>query len=75
MENNPQLMWTSSYIHMNPVKDNLVKYPDEYKWSSYQDFVSNRDLPIVNKELLISTFGNQNNFIKETLNFDVKETL
>ncbi|MFA5095096.1 MAG: transposase [Candidatus Paceibacterota bacterium] len=75
MENNPQLMWTSAYIHMNPVKDRLVKTPEDYKWSSYQDFSSNRNLPIINKELLISVFGNQNSFIKETLNFDVKETL
>jgi putative transposase len=73
IENDPQLMWTSSYIHMNPVKDKLVKYPGDYKWSSYNDFASKRNLPIVNKEFLISTFGSQNNFIKETLNFKTKD--
>jgi REP element-mobilizing transposase RayT len=75
IENNPQLMWASSYIHINPVKDKLVKYPEEYKWSSYNDFISDRNLLIINKELLIETFGDQKSFIKETLNFDVKETL
>ena len=50
IENNSQLMWTSAYIHMNPVKDGLVKNPDEYKWSSYKDFVGQRNLPIVNRE-------------------------
>ena len=75
MENNPQLMWTSSYIHMNSVKDGLVKHPSEYKWSSYNDYAEERNLKIVNKNLLLSVFENEENFIKETLNFDVKDAL
>lgn len=75
IEDNPQLMWTSAYIHMNPVKDGLVKHISEYKWSSYNDFASNKNLPIINTELLIETFGDKKSFIKETLNFDAKETL
>jgi REP element-mobilizing transposase RayT len=75
IENNPQLMWTSAYIHMNPVKDGLVKNPEEYNWSSYNDFALDRNLSIVSKKLLIETFGNQKDFIKETLNFTVKESL
>ncbi len=75
IENNPQLMWTSSYIHMNPVKDGLVKHPSEYKWSSYNDFIDKRNLPIINKELLIATFGDEKNFIEQTLVLNVKESL
>ena len=75
IENNPQLMWTSAYIHMNAVKGGLVKHPKEYKWSSYNDYADNRNLIIVNKELLLSTFGDIKNFIEQTLIFDVKETL
>jgi len=75
IENDPQLMWTSAYIHMNPVKDKLVKNPGEYKWSSYNDFASDRNLSIVSKELLIETFGGQKSFIKETLNFNVKQEI
>lgn len=71
IENNPQLMWTSSYIHMNAVKDGLVKHPSEHKWSSYNSYVSERTLPIVTKELLLGIFGSQKNFIEETLNFSV----
>lgn len=74
IENNSQLMWTSAYIHMNPVKDKIVKHPSDYLWSSYNDY-NNRNLPIVRKKLLFETFGDQKNFIKETLNFNVKETL
>ena len=42
IETNPQLMLVSSYIHMNPVKDFLVNKPEEYKWSSYNDFIFDR---------------------------------
>ncbi len=72
IENNPQLMWTSAYIHMNAVKDGLTKHPNEYKWSSYNDFTDNRNLPIVHTDLLKSIFG-QENFEKETLVLSTKE--
>ena len=75
VENNPQLMWTSSYIHMNPVKDGLVKHPSEYLWSSYNDYAINRNLPIINKELLLGTFGDVKNLIEQTLIYDVKDGL
>lgn len=73
IENDSQLIWTSAYIHMNPVKDKLVKKPEDYKWSSFNDFASDRNLPIVNKELILETFGNKKSFIKETLIFNRKE--
>ena len=75
IENNPQLLWVSSYIHMNAVKDGLVKHPSEYLWSSYNDYTSLRNLPLVTKELLIETFGDEKNFIEQTLNFSVKVSL
>ena len=65
IEDNPQLMWTSAYIHMNPVKDGLVKHPSDYIWSSYNDFSSNRNLPIVHRDLIKSIF--ENDFEKETM--------
>lgn len=61
-----QLMWVSAYIHMNPVKDDLVKNPLLYKWSSYKDYVENRNLLIMRTDLLKSTFGSKD-FEKETL--------
>ena len=75
MENNSQLMWTSSYIHMNAVKDKIAKHPSEYLWSSYNDYIEKRNLPIINKELLLGTFDNVENFIKQTFIYDVKDAL
>lgn len=65
VEDNSQLMWLSSYIHMNPVKDELVKHPKEYRWSSYQDFTEKRKLPITYTDFLLSIF--EEDFEKETL--------
>ena len=59
-------MWTSAYIHTNAVKDGLVKHPSQYKWSSYNDFASDRNLPIVCKDLILELFCDQNGFEKET---------
>ena len=73
VEDDSQLMWTSAYIHMNPVKDKLVKNPENYKWSSYNDFASERNLLMINKDFLLELFGDQKSFIKETLNFNTKD--
>jgi len=75
MENNTQLIWTSTYIHMNAIKDKISKHPSEYPWSSYSDYASERNLPITSKELLINTFGGKKNFIKQTLIPSVKGAL
>lgn len=34
------------YIHNNPVKHNLCKMPEEYKWSSYHCYINNEDVLI-----------------------------
>lgn len=67
VESDPQLMWVSAYIHMNPVKDNLVKNPQQYVWSSYNDYVSDRNLLIVNTDFLKSLFDDTKNFKEQTL--------
>ena len=68
-------MWTSAYIHMNAVKDGLVKHPSDYKWSSYNDYVSDRNLPIIHTNFLILVFGDTNSFKKETLRFSSDENM
>jgi REP element-mobilizing transposase RayT len=73
IETNPQLMLVSSYIHMNPVKDELAEIPENYKWSSYNDFIFDRKNLIVNKQFLVGVFGNTKNFINETTRLYNKE--
>lgn len=35
IEDDGQLLTTSRYIHLNPVRANVVEKPENYKWSSY----------------------------------------
>jgi REP element-mobilizing transposase RayT len=35
----------SRYIHLNPVRANMVANPEEYRWSSYLDYISARKRP------------------------------
>jgi putative transposase len=67
VKTNPQLMLVSSYVHMNPVKDSLVSKPEQYKWSSFNDFIFDRNNIIVCKDFLIDVFGNKNNFINQNM--------
>ncbi|WP_298846850.1 transposase [Clostridium sp.] len=39
IENDAQMLTTSRYIHLNPVRANMVNKPEEYKWSSYGIFM------------------------------------
>lgn len=76
IESNEQLMWTSAYIHMNPIKDKIVKNPKDYQWSSYSDYSNKRNLIIIHKDLIENLFGTKD-FEKETKNIyqDVKGAL
>ena len=47
----------SRYIHLNPVKAKLVKMPEEYKWSSYSEYMSKRKNCIVDKREITKVLG------------------
>lgn len=39
IETDEQLVHVSRYIHLNPVVSGIVKLPEEYTWSSYQEYI------------------------------------
>jgi REP element-mobilizing transposase RayT len=48
----------SRYIHLNPVRGNIVANPEKYQWSSYPDYVGKRKPPgWLEREWLLSWFG------------------
>lgn len=47
-----------NYIHMNPVKANMVSKCSEYKYSSYNQYIKNEG--VAKNNILIKIFGNQN---------------
>lgn len=44
-------VWCFRYIHQNPVKANLVSSPEDWEFSSYQDYLGLRDGTICNQTL------------------------
>lgn len=43
VEKESYLLELSRYIHLNPVRAGMVKYPEEYRWSSYRAYVGNAE--------------------------------
>ncbi|MBN2094295.1 MAG: transposase [Candidatus Zambryskibacteria bacterium] len=64
---NSQLMLVSSYIHMNPVKDRLTESPEKYDWSSFNDFIFDRNNTVVYTLFLKEIFGGTEQFKDETI--------
>lgn len=52
-----QLVDTSRYIHLNPVKAGLVKMPENYPWSSYKSFVTSAHDPLIENKAILESFG------------------
>lgn len=48
----------SRYIHLNPVRAGAAARPEEYRWSSYQDYIGERKPPEwLHRELVLGFFG------------------
>jgi hypothetical protein len=71
----------SRYIHLNPVRANLVEHPDEYKWSSYSTITGKTKEPAwLESAWLLSQFGtprkraiaNYKKFVEEAHTKDLK---
>ena len=49
----------SRYIHLNPVRAKIVERPEEYNWSSYQDYTGARKPhEWLNRDFILGNFGN-----------------
>lgn len=60
-----QLYTCINYIHNNPVKADICKFPEEYKYSSYNDYIQNKELfeEKINGTLDKENFLQEENFI------------
>ena len=50
------------YIHNNPVKANMCRFPSEYRWSSFNTYYGKAD-PLVNVSLAANLMGGKNNLL------------
>lgn len=44
------LLHLCAYIHLNPVKANLVSQPEDWQWSNYLDWIGKRNGTLIDKE-------------------------
>jgi len=44
------------YIHLNPVRAGMIKTPEEYKWSSFNEYVKNKRETVIDKENIMKYY-------------------
>jgi len=71
INNKEYLLNCLNYIHMNPVNANIVKKPEEYKYSTYNNYLKNNG--IVNDKVIDKIFGNKNNYLERFINISSEE--
>ena len=89
IKNNSHLMYLPIYIHLNPLDFKFhewrekkiknyreaIEFLDSYRWSSYMDYIGQKNFPsLIKKDFILSRIGNENKFKKEMIdwlkNFD-----
>jgi putative transposase len=74
IENDSQMLETSRYIHLNPVRAKMVKRPEEYLWSSYSMVINKSDEKIIDTSLILSYFKDNNpNLYKNFVEAGIKD--
>ena len=61
IEETDYFLEVSRYIHLNPVEANMVKYPEEYPWSSYLAYISDYANPRITTTKILSHFPESQN--------------
>lgn len=64
IKNDLYLLALSRYIHLNPVKANIVKKPEQYKWSSFSTYIGKANQKIVSTEIILNYFKNREMYKK-----------
>ncbi|MBE6065446.1 transposase [Clostridium cochlearium] len=60
IEKDSQLLETSRYIHLNPVKANMVENPEDYKWSSYKMYIGQEKEKLIKSDEVLNYFKEEN---------------
>lgn len=69
VETDAYLLWLSAYIHQNPKVGGLVSSLKDWEYSSYLDFICNRDGKLCEKDVILGQFQNiqdYENFVKSS---------
>ncbi|MFA6269924.1 MAG: transposase [Candidatus Paceibacterota bacterium] len=78
IQKNKQLMWTSLYIHENPLKAEITSNLSNYKWSSYSDYAGLENNNLCKKEAILGQFNSPKtylNYFKTSENKKIKNKM
>lgn len=65
IKTNEQLLWTSLYIHKNPLKAVLVKNIEDYAWNSYLDYAGLKNDGLCKKEIILDQYRSSKEYLKQ----------
>ena len=72
-EDDPYLLEITRYIHLNPVKAQLVTEPEDWAYSNYREWVGLRDSVLVDKVFVQDHFSSTEEYV--TFVGDVEDEL
>lgn len=61
IKSDEQFLIASRYVHLNPVKAKIVQKAEEYKWSSYDMFIGNKQERIIDSSKILGYFKGSGN--------------
>jgi len=64
VEDNNQLLYLSAYIHSNPKVSALVKNIEDWKFSSYLNFIEKEQYKLCSKNIVLDQFNDIKNYKK-----------
>lgn len=63
IEDDGYMLEVSRYIHLNPVRANMVEKPEKYKWSSYSMYIGEKEEKLINVGRVLNYFKYEDRFI------------
>lgn len=60
IESDTQMLETSRYIHLNPIRANMVEKPEDYKWSSFKIYIGKIEEKLICSNLILDYFTSKN---------------
>lgn len=62
VESDEYLFHLSRYVHLNPFVDNICKDPSSYNWSSYYDYLNNKNHRLCHPDFILKMIGSPQNY-------------
>ncbi|SHI06771.1 transposase [Clostridium grantii] len=78
IENDQYVVDASRYIHLNPVKANMVEKAEDYKWSSYSMIIGDIDEKLIISDKILNYFTVENkreaykNYVQSDIQYGIK---